>query len=506
MKISKISLAAAVAMGLATSAMAADDLASAFKEAKVNGKVRFNYFDWRWNDMDDYTKAAEPSSITDANAKKIGVNPDSKIAAIGGSLAIKTAPLYKTSIQAEFFTSQPITSLSKNANYAKSGADLDLRDAFNTTKEWNAQTTSGMELEPINVLGIANIQYQIGKTNITLGRQYFDTPMTGTNDSKMVPNTFDGYAAQINDIADTAITLGYIREMKPRNQDQFVGLLDNDSDVNNALRTSGNTTTVSNKLNRPDYLGVVGVVNKSISNLELQGWFYRLDGIIDDVIAEANYKIPVGPVAVTVGARYFKQIDKLGGKLGSTVDVASFDGKAKINGVGGYKDITSLDSDLKAARIIVEYGSSKFQYGYSEVADKADILAPWRGFPTGGYTRPMKIENWDANIKSWMVSYWFDFEKAGLVNGLDINVNYLVDNRDETKIQPKGDMKTITADINYKFTKSLSGRLRMGLHDDKGNNLYRTVGADLSAATTTDNGTLKGWDFTEYRAELVYKF
>lgn len=486
-------------MALGTSVlMAADSLESAFKEAKVNGKVRFNYFDWRWNDMDDYTKATSATG-----SSKTDVNKDSTIAALGGSIGIKTAPLYNISLQAEFFTSQPLSFMSKDAEFAKSGADLDLRDAFNTTKNYNAQTTSDLELESINVLGVANVQYQLKKTTVTAGRQYFDTPMTGTNDSKMVPNTFGGYTAVSNDISDTTVTLGFITEMKPRSQDQFVGLLDNDSDVNNALRTSGNTTTVSATLsaNKPDYLGVIGVVNKSIKNLELQGWYYKLDGIIDDAIIEANYKIPVGPVSVTVGGRYFKQIDRLGGKLGANVDVASFDGKGSATVNNGYKDKTSLDSDLKGARIIAEYGAMKFQYGYTEVADEADILAPWRGFPTGGYTRPMKTENWDANIKSWMVSAWYDFGKAGMVDGLDVNINYLDDNRDESKIQPKGDMKTITADINYKFSKALFGRLRFGTHDDKGNARYIAGDGGLGGA-----GTYKGWDFTEYRAELMYKF
>lgn len=493
MKITKLSIAAVLAC-MATTSFAATDLAGAFKEAKVDGKVRFNYFNWQWNDLDDYTNGTVGTTYA-ANGGTL--NKDSSIAAIGGSLGIKTAPLYNISVQAEFFTSQPLSAFSRNEVYAKSGADLDLRDAFNTSSTranicgTGVCQNPGLALDAINVLGIANVQYQFAKTNITLGKQYFDTPMTGTNDSKMVPNTFDGYTAVVNDIPSTVVTLGYIRKMKPRNQDQFVGLLDSDSDVNKGLRTSGVTTTITKALseNIPDYLGVIGIVNKSISNLELQGWFYRLDGILDDTILEANYKIPFNGFALTFGGRYMIQQDKLNGKLGANVDVASADGVGT-----GYTNKTSLNSSLYALRAILEYGAAKFQYGYSAVADKADILAPWRGFPTGGYTRPMKIENWDANIKSWMLSFWYDFGKAGFVNGLDFNINYLVDNRDESKLQPKGDMKTITADINYKFNKSLSGRLRFGDHDDKGNAQYEKL------------KTPKGWDFREYRAELNYKF
>lgn len=488
MKILRLSLVTFMALGISSSVIAADNLESAFKEGQFNGKVRFNYFNWKWNDMDDYTKTTEPGLQVDAKGQ--AMNGDSAIAAVGGSLEFKTASLYGFSGQVGFFTSQPLAFLDKNAKYVKSGADLDLRDAFNTGYNYNAiQQSPNLALEPINVLAIANLQYQLAKTTLTVGRQYFDTPLTGTNDSKMIPNTFEGYTAISKDIPDTTLTVAYITRMKPRNQETFVGLLDNDSDVNKLLRTSGNTTTVNSKMIRPEYLGVLGAINKTIKGLELQAWYYSLDNIFNTAIGEVNYQIPLGTMSLTLGGRYLKQMDKLKGRLGSSIDVASFDGVGT-----GYTDKTSLNSSLYALRAILAVGAIKFQYGYSRVADKADIVSPWRGFPTFGYTRPMKIENWDANIKSWMVSAWYDFEKAGLIKGLDVNVNYLNDDRDETKAQPKGDMKTITADINYKFSKKWDGRIRYADHDDKGNTIQSTGTA------------LKGWDFTEYRVEMNYRF
>lgn len=446
-------------------AFAVETIADAFKTAQVNGKIRFNYFNWQWNDLDDYNKG---TAIDNGGT----TNPNSQIAAIGGSVAIKTASLNHFRLQGECFTSQPISNLSHNTIFAKSGADLD---------------------NSINVLGIANIQFEYAKSVITAGRQYFETPLTDADDTKMIPYTFNGYTIINKDIPDTSIILGYITAFKLRNKTSFEGLLNNDSYTNKGLRTSGLTNGgtaafINLKKIAPDYLGVIGVENSSLSNLKLQLWYYQLDKILGDVIIEANYKIQFNNLSITLGGRYLRQMDRLDGKLGAT-NVAAFDGSNT-----GYKNPTSLDSTFWAYRVIAEKGATKFQLAYSAVSNNADIFSPWGGYPTQDYTTTMKIENYDANIRSYSITLWYDFEKAGLINGVSTNLCYLFDNRDESKIQPKGDMRTVTTDVNYKFTNELSGRIRFGKHNDKGNAQYAIL------------GTPKGWDFTEYRAELVYTF
>lgn len=506
MKTTKLSLATLIALATATHLVAADSLEGMFKEAKVDGKVRFNYFNWRWNDMDDYNKGTSAAAGAETNK-------DSAIAAIGGSIGFKTGAYNGVSLNAEFFTSNPIAALSDNPIYAKSGADLDLRDAFNTgaATKYTYSATPGTPvqnpsnaLEAINVLAIANLQYKRNDTTVQMGRLYSNTPLTSANDTKMVPNTFQGATLESKDLKDTTFKVEYLTAMKPRNADTFGGLLDNDSDVNKFLRTSGITTSASEaapiQARDPGYLAIAGVVNKSIKGLELQGWYYKLDGILSDMIAEANYQYKINNCAtVSFGGRYLRQIDELDGAIAK---VAAFEGKtgSHTGGVGspttgvGYKNPNSLNSSLWAVRAVLEYGPAKFQAAHSQVADAADIVAPWRGFPTGGYTRPMKIENWDANIKSTMYSFWFDFEKAKIANGVSLNINWLYDNRDESKYQPKGDMITLHADLNYKVNKQWDMRLRFADHRDKGNYQY-----------ALDN-LPKGWDFTEYRIETVYKF
>ena len=75
----------------------------------------------------------------------------------------------------------------------------------------------------------------------------------------------------------------------------------------------------------------------------------------------------------------------------------------------------SVDGGAWMARVKVAKGPYDVTFGYSQILDEADLIAPWRGFPTGGYTRSMAQYNWEANTASWMVKAGFDLGKAGIV-------------------------------------------------------------------------------------------
>jgi len=74
----------------------------------------------------------------------------------------------------------------------------------------------------------------------------------------------------------------------------------------------------------------------------------------------------------------------------------------------GYLNTKSLDSILYAARVDVVRDTFKLRFGYTKVADEADLVTPWRGFPTAGFSRAMSQYNWNANTKSYMVQ--LDYE------------------------------------------------------------------------------------------------
>ena len=62
-----------------------------------------------------------------------------------------------------------------------------------------------------------------------------------------------------------------------------------------------------------------------------------------------------------------------------------------------------LTTWLLGVRCDLALDNLQLRLAYTKVADKADIIAPWRGFPTAGFTRAMSQYNWYANTKSYMV-------------------------------------------------------------------------------------------------------
>jgi hypothetical protein len=145
------------------------------------------------------------------------------------------------------------------------------------------------------------------------------------------------------------------------------------------------------------------------------------------------------------------------------------------------------------ARLVAKTGPLKMQLAYSAVADEADIVAPWRGFPTGGYTRAMAQYNWYANTKTAAAQVNYDFDKAKLVSGLSAMVRYAMQDFDEDKqaagVQADSNIVHIDVIEKIKAVPGLEAKMRIGLVDAK----------DREAGYDKDS-------YNEYRFELNYLF
>ena len=179
---------------------------------------------------------------------------------------------------------------------------------------------------------------------------------------------------------------------------------------------------------------------------------------------------------------------------------AALAGNVTAASAKGYTDPTSVDASMWAARLVLANGPFSLMGGFSKVADDADIIAPWRGFPTGGYTRSMAQYNWMANTKTWMVQAKYDFNKAGLVPGLNVAADYADMNYDDAKMLA-GSLKYsdrtifhVDAIQTFKALPNTEFKLR-----------FATVNADPLLKTpitdTTDYDS-----YNEYRFEINYMF
>jgi len=198
-----------------------------------------------------------------------------------------------------------------------------------------------------------------------------------------------------------------------------------------------------------------------------------------------------GGYSLTPGVRYMKQMDNGGGAIGGATLSGDL-GRDKTPASNlGYKERYTLDTSLAMARLVLKKGPLKAQVGYSAVADEADIVAPWRGFPTGGYTRAMAQYNWRANTKTTCAEVHYDFDKAGMISGFSATARYAMQDFDEAK-QAGGvqaDSNILHVDLRQNITKDLYAKVRVGLVD-----------ADARV------GSVDKDSYNEYRFELNYLF
>lgn len=469
---SKLSITTALLLGTAVFATAADDLASAFKEGKLDGRLRAQYFATDW---DNETKTSATGL------------------AVGGSLIYKTAPLYGFSAGAGLYTTQ------------NPGGWTDEEDGKNaaTSKDLFARNQkNGVADDPYGtgyaVLAQAYLEYDIAKSKLKAGRMLMSNPWINPNDTKMIPIAVEGEDFVSNDVPNTTIQVDYVDAIKERGNTYFGNMADT-GDTPVAIRKYYDTHyyTAGAGAQAPN-VTIIGIKNKSIDNLELQAWAMRWPDLVNEAIVEANYAIEVGDVILGFAGRYLKQYDKGAG------DIIKPKGTADATHNGDSDN--QIDSSLWMVRTTANYRAAKLLLAMSHTSSDGDIIAPWRGFPTDGYTRSMTQTDWNANTKAYKAQ--FDYDWNSIVPGVSTMISYAFYNRDPSK-KPyqtmtdrnyqNGDTHQWNLDIVYALSGSWKGtelKARfMGQNND-------TTNIITSGTSRTDTDTSN----REMRLEANYRF
>ncbi len=437
--------------------------ASTFKELFGNGKfygrIRTNNFYWNWK-HEDKTH----------NSHFIG--------GAGGSLVYNSASLNGFDFGMGLYYSHAYFRETKDPyNLIKAGKDVASRyDVLNSGRKYLA------------VLGQAYVNYKFSRTNIKAGRQLVDTFYTKSNDTKMIPNTFDGIVLASRDIPSTSVQFGYLIKQKLKdhatnnpvfmygdsNYDPDADVVDIDGVKVDTSKFSGNDdsamhrgltyTALKNAGEDTDAPLIVGdIKNHSIKPLKANMSFYVVPSLLSQVMGEAYYTFKVGSVSITPGIRYIQQIDNHAGAIGG----ASLSGKVDASNPGGYKDPNSLDSYMIAARVVTKIQNYKINLAYTGVADEADLVTPWRGFPTSGYTRSMGAYNWRANTKSYRLEVVRNANKTGIYKDIFIQASVLFNDYDEDKGFSDQMYYYVGFVQNLPSLPELQWRLRLGYGDYK---------------------------------------
>lgn len=427
----------------------AESFTGMFQKGIFYGRIRSNFFMHDWRDE------------TEAQGK------DNAALGVGGSMIFKTASLNGFSLTSGMYTSQtpqPHMYISeKEIDDTQAG-----RDTFDRGKVYYGGTYKGdwgMTSWAQNYL-----QYDWEKTEIRYGYQLFESYLTASDDTKMIPNAFKGVTLVSRDLPDTTVKLARLTKQKLRGHSDFHDVIayreyeENDDEaahrgLGDALLEDNSQTTYWSRILLMD------ITNHSVENLRLQYGYLVLPELFDNRMVEADYRIPAGGSwYIAPAVRYMVQRDHGAGKLGG----AALDGTlAGLSGkVGGYKKAGNVTASMNAARLIVGNEHGHLLLGYSDVADAADLIAPWRGFPTGGYTRSMNQYNWLADTRSSMVQLFVDLDRQRVWPGTKIVVDYAVMDYDETK--GYRDRSIIHADLMRELALSgLSLKLRYATVDEE---------------------------------------
>ncbi|NOQ31576.1 MAG: outer membrane porin, OprD family [Helicobacteraceae bacterium] len=460
----KVKLANNMILTYKEDAKRVNSITDMFKEGQFFGRMRFNSFYWDW---------AEEEGTN---------NKDNSIAAVGGSLTYRTALYNGFGATVGLYNASPLAST--NYTKLKAGADVYFKGA-------------GEENAAINTLAIAFLEYNNYKTSAKLGRQKFESTLLRSNDTKMVPNTFQGYSIDTKIVSKTRLRAAYFDKQKLRNHEGFGSIIavDGTNGNDDSARHKGLTLAKISaaEVNANPGMVVLTAQNRSIKGLKLNADYMFIDGFVSSIIPEVNYKIDIGNGwSVTPGARYISQIDEGAGAIGG----AALSGKVSTATPGGYTNPNSVDASAWMTRIKVKKGAGNIMLGYSSIDNKADIIAPWRGFPTGGYTRSMAQYNWEAGTNSWMLKAGYNFGKAGLVSGLRMNIDYAVMDYDRAKELAGSISKTDRSIIHLDVWKTFKS-----LPDLELKFRAASVNADKNIGEATDDQS-----YNEYRLEANYLF
>lgn len=395
-----------------------------FTEGMWYGRLRTHLFADKWAQELQY------------NGKEI--RKDNTIVGIGGSLTYKTAFWHGLGATAGFYFTEGVGNLSRKKAYLyKVGKDAFSRyDRLKSGKRY------------IAVFAEAYLEYRYAHSNVKAGRQIFESFLTKSNDSKMIPNTFEGITLTSRDISDTVVKTAYLTRQKLRDHSRFHHLLayGYEKDVpysyyrenDDAGMHRGLTLEKLREKGIDDRVWIAEIENRTTDNLTLTANYTEVPDLLSSAILQADYAFEIGGWKYRPGIRYMYQFDNGAGAIG---------GVSKKTIATGYKDPTSLDSWLLGLRLDATCNAWKVHLGYTRIADKGDIIAPWRGFPTGEFTRLMGQYNWDANTKTYAAKIGYNWQRY------DLNIvgGYAYQDFDDIKASVPADNNVATLEIMQGF-------------------------------------------------------
>lgn len=283
---------------------------------------------------------AEATSIEDAlkngklegNARLAYINQhnhasntaNSYATALGGELKYETDKFNNISLAASVFVSQKISPLSGDSGKSELNGDFFAANG-----------------DSFAYIGEAYIDYAYNDLTLRLGRQKIDTPLSDTDDIRMVPNTFEALIAEYRGVEGFVFTAGHIQ--------RWAGY-DSGSDISKFKDMPS--------INGSDGASLIGLTNESIENITLQAWYYDFDKQAGVVYLDAVYANEYSEgLGVETGLQYINYDEQ----SSSAVDGEVYGGMLSLSYEGISVGAAYNDVDAPAGKAItIGYGGGPF--------------------------------------------------------------------------------------------------------------------------------------------------
>jgi hypothetical protein len=397
-----------------------NDIDEMFLEGIFYGRLRLNSFGFNWKDeIEDKTK-------------------DHHTTAIGGSLLYKSAYLNGFGVGLGAYFSENIWhGDDEDSKYYKGGKGS--LNRYDVLTNGNYGMTS---------LAEAYVEYMNSDLSLKTGRFIFESFLTKSNDTKMIPNTFEGVSFETRMIPDTKIKFAYLTKQKLRDHSSFHHIFAYGDDESNPYSKytqnddgamhRGITLSKLKTEGIKDRVVVTELRHMPIDGLVMGVSYTAVPKLFSTAMFEAKYSFFSKNLRIRPALRYLKQFDNGAGRIG---------GANLRENNSAYSDFDSVNSSLLGLKLDIKDDAWKLKFAYTQVEDKADLIAPWRGFPTGGYTRAMGQYNWYANTKSYMVRFDLDLDKAELLPDVKSFVRFVVQDFDDKKSGVQADSRVLSLDV-----------------------------------------------------------
>ncbi|MGG7073989.1 OprD family outer membrane porin [Campylobacter sp. 9BO] len=455
MKLGKLSLVAAFALGGLSTVNAADTLAEAFTNGKLAGTVQAHYT--------DYT-----------DERKLPKQYNENIFGLGLELGYVTDPFYGFRLG---LSAQGWGSISPSKE-VKTWSD----------KEWYA---NGF------VLSEAYLGYTLGKTDIKAGRQYVGSPVVAGNPTRAFKEAFEGVSVKNTDIANTELFAGWFYKFQGRSK-VATGSNDTGAPLFRDRVILGGLGPVAFEF---DNIFTAAVANKSIEGLKLTAAY----GLVTDV--DPTKGMPPAKAFANHGK---SDVNLIFAEASYTVPVSNFklgfDVNYKGSRVDGWMDKANLDGDMLGLRVRLAdlYGFSA-SYAYTRMGNDDLVFGAGNGAVSYTMLPIFGPYQWTgyAKMDTHKIQLGYDFGAVG-VKGLSLDLHLMKGKQGtqskatySTKANEKMDIKGYSVQLGYNASEFVKGLSTNVTYTSATRENYSATGAK------TEKDTQELWVKVAYKFSLL---